>query len=49
MEIEAMLFQISSKNKLKANHNGGVERCFIDVVVSNIVKEQIESKSQQGT
>ena len=39
--------QISSKNKLKANHNESVvynPECFID---ANIFKEQTESKSQQ--
>ena len=40
------LYQISSKNKLKANHNMDIQASSCQLIVSNIVKEQIESKSQ---
>ena len=42
----AWLYQISSKNTLKANHNNIFFVNFRHRVVSNIVKEHFESKSQ---
>ena len=44
-----MLFLISSKNKLKANHNHFQSLQRQGIVVFNILKEQIESKSQRGS
>ncbi len=41
------LYQISSKNNLKANHNLCSIISVVIGVVSNIVKEQFESKSQR--
>ena len=46
--MNPMLFLISSKNKLKANHNRAANEDPRDAVVFNILKEQIESKSQQN-
>ncbi len=40
------MLQISSKNKLKANHNVLQEVVRKTFSVANIIKEQIESKSQ---
>ena len=40
------MMQISSKNKLKANHNNGTEYKWNDEIDANIFKEQTESKSQ---
>ena len=41
-----LLFLISSKNKLKANHNLKAHTGLLISVVFNILKKQIESKSQ---
>ncbi len=42
------MLQISSKNKLKANHNSKRVGLYQQASVANIIKEQIESKSQQS-
>ena len=39
---------ISSKNILKANHNDAINRLGIAGIGFNILKEHIESKSQQA-
>ena len=46
-DCDNKLFLISSKNKLKANHNETFMRVKKGSVVFNILKEQIESKSQR--
>ena len=43
---DAQLRQISTKNKLKANHNRNGFAIHINYVAANIYKEQTESKSQ---